>query len=293
MPSLLPLLALLSLSLSPQKVYDFSEEDDSRWLTVHDSVMGGISNGSIGRTESNTLLFQGNLSLEYNGGFASFRSADRSLELPDSDGIEIKVLGDGRSYICSFERDGARTFGGGYWQEFETRDGAWTVVRLPWDKFEPYSFGNKMGNMPALTPESARSIGIYLYDKKAGPYRVEFDSFSTYVDEPAPAALTVSASTPAKDVPAGLGRADRAPRERGLDSYLDKVVNIGVGEFNGGDPAACAERYRQALEAVLALTQVDGNDATAIEIALVRAEGQDSRRAAWTLRRAIDDLRQG
>lgn len=295
MPSYLLLLALsaATLTATSQEVYNFSPEDDSRWLTVHDSVMGGISNGTVSRTEQSTLLFQGNLSLENNGGFASFRSADRSLALPASDGIELKVLGDGRTYICSFEREGVNLFGGGYWQEFETRDGAWTVVRLPWDKFEPFSFGNKMKDMPPLTAETARSIGVYLYDKTPGPYRAEFDAISTYTDVDPTEATSVAVEGGTKPAAAAAVRMKPDTRERNLNAYLDQVVNAGVREFNSGETAACAARYRQSLEAILALASVDGHDATAMEIALVRAEGQDAVTAAWTLRRAIDDLRQG
>lgn len=268
MPAFLLFLALSTLSLSPQTLYDFGADDNSRWLTIHDTVMGGRSNGKVQRTEQNSLLFQGNLSLENNGGFASFRSADRNLSLPASDGIEIKVFGDGRTYICSLERKGVNLFGGGYWQEFETRKGAWTVVRLPWSQFEAFSFGKKMENMPELTAETARSIGVYLYDMNPGPFRVEFDAISTYVEEIKPVSP-----------------------QRTLHGYLDQVVSFGVRDFNSGKVESCAARYRQALEAVLALTSMNQSKATMIEIALVRSEGEDARTAAWTLRSAIDQLR--
>lgn len=292
MPALLLVIALCSLSFSSQKLFDFSTEDSSRWLTVHDSVMGGRSNGKVQRTDQNSLLFQGNLSLENNGGFASFRSADRDLTFAESDGIEIKVLGDGRTYICSLERKGVNLFGGGYWQEFETREGAWTVVRLPWSQFEAFSFGKKMENMPELTAETARSIGVYLYDMTPGPFRVEFDAISTYVDEVVPSAFDAQRASALSSTEI-VKPVDSGSQERTLDSFLDQVVSYGVRDFNSGKVEDCAARYRQALEAVLALTPVSQSKATAIEIALVRSEGQDARTAAWTLRSAIDQLRQG
>ena len=274
---------VLSLTITSQTVYDFGEKDNSRWRTTHDSVMGGKSIGTVSRTENNSLLFQGNLSLKNNGGFASFRSANRALDLPKSDGIEIKVLGDGRTYICSFEREGVNMFGGGYWQEFETRDGAWTVIRLPWDQFEPHSFGKKMKGQPALTAETAQSIGVYLYDMQAGPFRVEFDSFSVYSDE---SELSESVEEQDLDI-------TKQPKAKPIDlkGYLDQVVSEGVVEFNDGEIDACTARYRQALEAILALTPIDAAKATEVEIALIRSADQGSRDAAWTLRKAIDSLR--
>ena len=137
-----------------------------------------------------------------------------------------------------------------------------------------------MKGKPALTAETAQSIGVYLYDKQAGPFRVEFDSFSVYSDEPEVSeeqAQDVTKKPMAKQI--------------GLRGYLDQVVSAGVVEFNDGDTAGCTSRYRQALEAVLALTQIEADLATEVEIALIRAEDQDSREAAWTLRKAIDSLR--
>lgn len=179
---------LLALASGGQTLYDFGPEDTSRWTTVHDTVMGGVSRGELSRTDAGTLVFEGYLSLENNGGFTSFRTRDRQLPFEGSDGIEMRVKGDGRTYILSFDREGIGLFGGGYWQRFETVAGEWTTVRLPWDGFEPVNFGRKVPNLPELTPETARGLTVYLYDKKAGDFRVEFDSFATYAGEPQPVA---------------------------------------------------------------------------------------------------------
>ena len=43
------------------------------WNIVNDDVMGGISSSSLSLNQDNNLLFNGNLSLANNGGFASTR----------------------------------------------------------------------------------------------------------------------------------------------------------------------------------------------------------------------------
>lgn len=172
---------LLCLASGGQTLYDFGPNDDSRWTTVHDTVMGGVSRGEIRRTDAGTLVFEGYLSLDNNGGFTSFRTRDRVLPFEGSDGIEMRVKGDGRTYILSFDREGIGLFGGGYWQRFETTKDEWVTVRLPWTEFEPVNFGRKVPNLPELTPETARGLTVYLYDKNAGEFEVEFDSFATYV----------------------------------------------------------------------------------------------------------------
>lgn len=186
---MIPALLLCLALTSGQTLYDFGPDDTSRWTTTHDTVMGGQSRGEVSKTDSGTLLFEGYVSLENNGGFTSFRSRDRQLPFAGTDGVEMRFKGDGRTYILSFDREGIGLFGGGYWQRFETKQDEWMTVRLPWTKFEPVNFGRKMPNLPALTPETARGLTVYLYDKKDGDFRIEFDSFATYTgSEVVPAA---------------------------------------------------------------------------------------------------------
>jgi uncharacterized surface protein with fasciclin (FAS1) repeats len=188
---LLPLaLAALPAAEDRRVMFDFGPADDSRWSTIHDTVMGGRSQGRLDLTEAGTLRFTGKLSLENNGGFTSFRSNSADLDLAGSTGVELRVRGDGRRYIFSTERRDVPLFGGGYWQEFPTEDGEWTTVRLPWSGFVPTSFGRQVDGLPAFDPAALSSVGVYLYDKKAGPFALELDEISAYWAEdaaPAPA----------------------------------------------------------------------------------------------------------
>ena len=45
----------------------------NNWIIVNDNVMGGISNSSLSLNNENNLVFNGNVSLDNNGGFASVR----------------------------------------------------------------------------------------------------------------------------------------------------------------------------------------------------------------------------
>lgn len=214
---------LLSLALTGgQTLYDFGADDSSRWTTTHDTVMGGESRGEVSKTGAGTLLFEGYVSLENNGGFTSFRSRDRQLPFEGTDGIEMRFKGDGRTYILSFDREGIGLFGGGYWQRFETKKDEWMTVRLPWTKFEAVNFGRKMPNLPALTPETARGLTVYLYDKKDGDFRIEFDSFATYTGSE-----VVPAATPANHdrlaLPDNCRTLDRLIELSGVGAELAKL----------------------------------------------------------------------
>jgi len=182
--NIIPFLLLASLAGSngqeTRLLFDFDATDSVKWTTVHDTVMGGRSDGRISLTDDGTLRFRGNISLENNGGFTSFRSRSLDLDLEDSEGVELRVKGDGRTYIFSTERSDVALFGGGYWQRFETEEDSWIKVRLPWDAFVPTSFGNVVKSAPKFDPAMLTSMGVYLYDKKAGPFDLQIDSISAY-----------------------------------------------------------------------------------------------------------------
>ena len=55
------------------------------WKIINDGVMGGMSRGNLSFTSKNTLIFNGFVSLENNGGFSSFRSQFSTLNLEQYD----------------------------------------------------------------------------------------------------------------------------------------------------------------------------------------------------------------
>lgn len=181
---LLSLVLLASLAGATGKetrlLFDFGTADASQWTTVHDTVMGGRSNGEVSRSDDGTLRFRGNVSLENNGGFASFRSRSLDLALEGTEGVELRIKGDGRTYIFSTERSDVGLFGGGYWQRFDTQKDSWMTLRLPWDAFVPTSFGEVVKSAPQFDPAMLTSMGVYVYDKKSGPFDLQIDSISAY-----------------------------------------------------------------------------------------------------------------
>lgn len=66
------------------------------WTSVNDGVMGGVSEGRVAVQEG-LLVFEGRVSLENNGGFASARSATAALDAAALQ-FKLRVRGDGRRY---------------------------------------------------------------------------------------------------------------------------------------------------------------------------------------------------
>ena len=78
---------------------DFTDKKAGHQMNVvNDGVMGGLSQGIIEMTQNDSLLFKGNISLQNNGGFSSFRIAGKLWDLSAWKGVEILVKGDGRTY---------------------------------------------------------------------------------------------------------------------------------------------------------------------------------------------------
>ena len=64
-----------SAQASSDRLIDFAAGPEGRWMVVNDGVMGGVSRSTIRRGDDvGTAVFEGTLSLENNGGFASVRT---------------------------------------------------------------------------------------------------------------------------------------------------------------------------------------------------------------------------
>jgi len=109
---------------------------DLGWYVVNDNVMGGRSEGDF-RIGDGELHFAGSTNTN-GGGFSSIRTKPLDLDLSPYAGIRLRVKGDGRRYTWRLATD-ARWRGGeiGYWADFETRDGEWHTVDVPFSSFVP------------------------------------------------------------------------------------------------------------------------------------------------------------
>jgi monofunctional biosynthetic peptidoglycan transglycosylase len=167
----------------PVTIIDFSTADTSSWSRINDGVMGGVSRSDIRRTDRGTGLFSGVLSLENNGGFASVRTSIGSVDLEGRDGLEARVLGDGRTYQLRLRTDD-RFDGVAYRAEFATEAGEWIVVRIPFAAFEPTYRGRILRDRGPLDPSRIRQLGFMLADKTPGPFSLEIDRVLAWTATP-------------------------------------------------------------------------------------------------------------
>ena len=151
-------------------LFDFSDSAEiDRWRVVLDGVMGGLSTGNIRQGEG-TLLFTGETSLRNNGGFSSIRARLPAGSLAGYDALRIRVKGDGRSWILG-ANSGSGGRGDSYWSRFDTRDGEWQTVTVPITDMVRQYFGTPSPGQ--LRPSGVGGVEFYMYDKQAGPFRLE------------------------------------------------------------------------------------------------------------------------
>ena len=116
---------------NPLDLYDFREPRTSgSWMIVNDEVMGGVSKSQLSRSSDGTLLFQGNVSLDLGGGFASVRYIFRTLNAENYNGILINIKGDGQIYQLRL-RQQEQFDGVAFFQHFETVAENWLKIFYP------------------------------------------------------------------------------------------------------------------------------------------------------------------
>ena len=142
------------------------------WRAVNDGVMGGISSGGMVRVDE-VLRFEGTLSLENNGGFASARRlVDHDLSTADS--VRLLIRGDGREYQFRLRIDDR--WDGIAWRAKFLTTGDWQTVDLELGEFEPVFRGRLVRDAGSLAAEKIRQVGFMLADKRAGPFRLDIRS---------------------------------------------------------------------------------------------------------------------
>jgi len=161
-------------------IIDFSSPDEQeQWEIINDAVMGGLSSSRISIIENKAALFQGKVSLENYGGFASMRTHPRSFDIEGSTGLILKVKGDGKDYRIRLRTDTSYE-GIAYQAHFSTETDRWIIARLPFEAFTPVYRGEIIADAPALDLNAIQRVGIMIADKQEGSFRLEIEWIKAY-----------------------------------------------------------------------------------------------------------------
>lgn len=171
------LLIMKCANVSAQWKVDFSSAEElNYWYRINDSVMGGLSQSNL-RVVDKVAYFEGELSLENNGGVASVRRTGpvslKSGNLP----ISLEIKGDGRSYQLRL-RTNQGFDGVAYVATFSSNRSQWQSLTFTEKSFVAQFRGRIVRDAPALSFSDVKQIGFMLADKQPGSFQLAIKNIS-------------------------------------------------------------------------------------------------------------------
>ena len=168
-------------SVEPIKLLlDFEDTDKSgRWMVVNDDVMGGVSRSNVKLHSDGYLLFDGEVSTNYGGGFASVRTDYKNWEIEKYEGFILRVKGDGKTFQFRC-RLGNNINQIAYRHYFQADNEDWQEIILPFKEFLPTYRGRVLSNIPKLDPKEIKQFGFMISDKQVGKFNLKIDWIGVY-----------------------------------------------------------------------------------------------------------------
>lgn len=150
---------------------DFTNTDAPRaWFSLNDGVMGGVSQSALVPTTTGSAIFQGVVSFQNNGGFATVQTNFAPpRNLARYDGLQLRVRSDGKRYGVYLRNSMQSVL---YQATFVAPKGEWHEVRLRWSDFVPTRFGRQV-RADALDPSDIRAMSLLIEFKQEGPFALE------------------------------------------------------------------------------------------------------------------------
>lgn len=151
-------------------LFDFSDPTSApRWRPIDDRVMGGVSSSRLRPDPAGHAVFEGDVSLDRHGGFASVRSAAGDCGSPGAGRCLLEVRGDAKRFKLKLLTDDS--FDGIHYQAaFMPSPAEWRVIDIPLAAFRPTFRGRDVPHAPPLDAGRIRQVGLMIADRQAGPF---------------------------------------------------------------------------------------------------------------------------
>ena len=158
-----------------RKLLDFDDPADvALFAPVDDAVMGGVSSSRFAQVSPGIAAFEGMVSLENGGGFASVRSRSSDWDTRGIREFVLCVRGDGKRYRFNVRTPGTPA-AFRYEAPLDLPDTAWTEVTIPVTSLAARAFGQPVPRVGPADPAGIRSLGFMISDRQAGAFRLEID----------------------------------------------------------------------------------------------------------------------
>jgi len=159
-------------------LFDFADPLAAQaWYSIDDRVMGGVSHSRLRHVPPGHAVFEGEVSLERNGGFASVRSSPAARGLPGAQDCLMEVRGDGKQFKLSLlTDDGFDSLN--YQAPFTPAVAEWQILRLPLAAFRASFRGREVVGAPPLDPARIRQVGLMIAARQGGPFALAIRQIS-------------------------------------------------------------------------------------------------------------------
>lgn len=164
---------MTSLSSTPsQVIFDFIKDSDiQNWVILDDVVMGGKSSGTFKLNADGFGVFEGNISLDNNGGFSSLRYRFEKMPIKDYTKIILKLRGDGKKYQFRIKSNSGDSYS--YILPFST-SGQWQEIVISLKDMYP-SFRGRRLDQPNFNHDYIEEIAFLIGNKKKEQFELLLD----------------------------------------------------------------------------------------------------------------------
>jgi NADH dehydrogenase [ubiquinone] 1 alpha subcomplex assembly factor 1 len=155
------------------ELFDFSDPRAAdAWRAIDDRVMGGVSRSRLRHDRAGHAVFEGEVSLAQNGGFASVRSSPGERGQVGATACLIEARGEPKQFKLSLlTDDGFDSIN--YQASFAPDIRRWQTISLPISSFRASFRGRDVPGAPALDPARIRQVGLMIAARQAGPFALD------------------------------------------------------------------------------------------------------------------------
>jgi hypothetical protein len=165
--------AMPSPPRAPKVLFDFAVPSAAdAWHAIDDRVMGGVSRSRQRADPGGHAVFEGEVSLERHGGFASVRSSPGERGLSGAQACLVDVRGHPRVFKLSLlVDDGFDSLS--FQADFTPAGSHWQSVHLPLAAFRARFRGRDLPDAPPLDPARIRQVGLMVAARQAGAFSLD------------------------------------------------------------------------------------------------------------------------
>lgn len=168
-------LVIFYVLMQGKVIFDFNKKSDLQdWIIVDDVVMGGESLSTFKLNDDGYGIFEGNISIDNNGGFSSLRYRFLKKTIKAYTQVKIRLRGDGKKYQFRVKSSSADYFS--FIAPFLT-SGEWQEIVIPLEDMYP-SFRGRRLNQPNFSSDYIEELAFLIGNKKSESFKLLIDKIT-------------------------------------------------------------------------------------------------------------------